>query len=208
MGLQRVRHDWETGQQQVVSQKGMTTNSGCTQLLSRVRLSETPWTAACQAPLSVGLSRQEYWSGLPFLFPGDPSDPGVELQVDSLPLNYQGSQLWLGHPIFQERLAVNTHIHKHTVTHGSWIWDLCSRAKSHVFAQTSRYLPYLCILCERSSLHELLPQCALLFPSFVAHYRLFLLLGIFSLPIPLCLADFLFLKPFLFSRHWGKHLIG
>ena len=35
-------------------------------LLSCVRFFETPWTSACQAPLSMGLSRQEYWSGLPF----------------------------------------------------------------------------------------------------------------------------------------------
>ena len=34
-------------------------------LLSRVRLSATPWTAACQAPPSMGFSRQEYWSGVP-----------------------------------------------------------------------------------------------------------------------------------------------
>ena len=46
-----------------------------------------PQTAARQAPLSMGFPRQEYWSGLPFSFPGDLSDPGIEsaLQVDSLP---------------------------------------------------------------------------------------------------------------------------
>ena len=38
----------------------------------------TPWTTACQAPLSIGFSRQEYWSGLPFPFPGDLPDPGIE----------------------------------------------------------------------------------------------------------------------------------
>ena len=51
--------------------------------------SVTPWTLASQAPLSVGFSRQEYWSGLPFLSPGDLPDPGIEprspaLQEDSL----------------------------------------------------------------------------------------------------------------------------
>ena len=50
----------------------------------------TPWTVACQAPLSMGFSRQEYWSGLPFPSPGDLPNPGTEprspaLQVDSLP---------------------------------------------------------------------------------------------------------------------------
>ena len=49
----------------------------------------TPWTT-CQAPLSMGFSRQEYWSGLPFRPPGDLPDPGIELgspalQADSLP---------------------------------------------------------------------------------------------------------------------------
>ena len=58
--------------------------------LSRVRLFVTPWTVACQAPLSMGFSRQEYWSGLPFPSPGDLSNPGIEprsptLQEDSLP---------------------------------------------------------------------------------------------------------------------------
>ena len=40
--------------------------------------SVTPWPAALQAPLSVGFSRQEHWSGLPFPPPGDLPDPGVE----------------------------------------------------------------------------------------------------------------------------------
>ena len=40
----------------------------------------TPWTVACQAPLSKRFSRQEYWSGLPFPSPGDLPDPGVEPQ--------------------------------------------------------------------------------------------------------------------------------
>ena len=38
----------------------------------------TPWTVACHAPLSMGFSRQEYWSGLPFPSPGDLPDPGIE----------------------------------------------------------------------------------------------------------------------------------
>ena len=38
----------------------------------------TPWTVAHQAPLSMGFSRQEYWSGLPFPTPGDLSDPGIK----------------------------------------------------------------------------------------------------------------------------------
>ena len=57
--------------------------------LSRVQLFATPWTVAHQAPLSMGFSRQEYWSGLPFSSPGDHPNPGIEpespaLQADSL----------------------------------------------------------------------------------------------------------------------------
>ena len=58
--------------------------------LSRVRLFATPWTVAYQASLSMGFSRQEYWSGLPFPSPGDLPDPGTEpgspaLEADALP---------------------------------------------------------------------------------------------------------------------------
>ena len=71
---------------------------------SHVQLFATPWTVACQSPLSMGFSRQEYWSGLPFPAPGDLPDPGIEsgspaLQGDSLP-----SEPWLG----SEHLALNS----------------------------------------------------------------------------------------------------
>ena len=46
--------------------------------LSHVQLFATPWTVACQAPLSMGFSRHEYWSGLPFSSPGDLPDARVE----------------------------------------------------------------------------------------------------------------------------------
>ena len=57
--------------------------------LSRVRLFVTPWTVTYQAPPSMGSSRQEYWSGLPFPSPGDLPDPGIKpgspaLQADAL----------------------------------------------------------------------------------------------------------------------------
>ena len=53
----------------------------------------TPWTVACQAPLSMRFSRQKYWSGLPFLSPGDLSgiEPGSPaLQADSLLTELRG----------------------------------------------------------------------------------------------------------------------
>ena len=69
-----------------------------------------PWTVACQAPLSMRFSRQEYWSGLPFPSPGDLPDPGIEprspeLQADSFPTELQGKPNTL--------LTVNqTNLHK------------------------------------------------------------------------------------------------
>ena len=67
-------------------------------VLSRVWLCETPWTEALQAPLSMGFSKQEYWSGLPCPPPGDLPKPRMEsafpvspaLQEDSFPLRHQG----------------------------------------------------------------------------------------------------------------------
>ena len=58
-------------------------------LLGRVRLFVTRWTVARQAPPTMGFSRQEYWSGLPFPSPGDLPDPGIEpgspaLEADAL----------------------------------------------------------------------------------------------------------------------------
>ena len=68
-------------------------------MLSHVQLFATLWTVACQAPLSVELSRQEYWSGLPFPTLGDLPDPKIEpesptspaLWADSLPSEPVGS---------------------------------------------------------------------------------------------------------------------
>ena len=48
-------------------------------LLSRVQLFVTPWTVAYQASQSIGFSRQQYWSGLPFPILGDLSDLGIKL---------------------------------------------------------------------------------------------------------------------------------
>ena len=67
----------------------------------RVWLFVTLWTVACQAPLSVGLSRQEYWGGLSCPPPGDLPDPGIKtassatptLQADSTLLSHRGSPI-------------------------------------------------------------------------------------------------------------------
>ena len=66
--------------------------------LSLVLLFETPCTVAYQAPLSMGFSRQECWSGLPFPSPGDLPDPGIEprsptSQADALPSEPPGKPM-------------------------------------------------------------------------------------------------------------------
>ena len=65
--------------------------------LSHVQLFATPWTVAHQTPLSMGFSRQEYWSGLPFPSPGDLPNPGIKprsptLQVDASTSEPPGKQ--------------------------------------------------------------------------------------------------------------------
>ena len=72
-----------------------------------------PWSVARQAPLSMGFSRQVYWSGLPCPSPGDLPDPGIEpapaLQADSLPS--KPGQVCIFHSICQ----------------GTWRWEVARR---------------------------------------------------------------------------------
>ena len=62
----------------------------CVSHFLHVRLFVSPWSVACQTPLSMEFCRQAPWSGLPFPFPGDLLDPGIEsgssaMQAESLP---------------------------------------------------------------------------------------------------------------------------
>ena len=61
-----------------VSMQGNSRVDACMLCRSVVSDSETPWTVACQAPLLMEFSRQEYWSGVPFPTPVDLPDPGIE----------------------------------------------------------------------------------------------------------------------------------
>ena len=105
-------------------------------MLSRfscVQLFATQWIITHQASLSMGFSRQEYWSGLPCLPPGNLSNPGIKpmspadpvLQADSLPLSHQGSPKgpWLGIK-FQQSLqkchAVLSALPKRSAVQGLW----------------------------------------------------------------------------------------
>ena len=68
----------------------------CDLLLSPVQIFATSWTVACQTPLSMEFSKQEYWSVLPLAPPGDLPDAEVKLCLhwaDSLPLSHLGSSM-------------------------------------------------------------------------------------------------------------------
>ena len=116
---------------------------------SHVWLFATLWTIAHQAPLSMGFSKQEYWSELPFPSPGHLPDPGIApespaapaLQADSLSLNHQGSPLALSmsqfgltafqvsriscgwqllHRIVQQRLSSLNQVDQQRASHWRW----------------------------------------------------------------------------------------
>ena len=77
-------------------------SSSCAQLFA------TSWAAACQAPPSMGFSKQEYWSGLPFPSLGDLPNPGMESrsptwQADSLP--FEPSQWFLDNSKWHQLLC-------------------------------------------------------------------------------------------------------
>ena len=101
---------------------------------SCVQFCATLWIVAHQAPLFMGFSRQEYWSGLPCPPPGDLPDPGVKpmspvspaLQADSLPLSHQGSpcvyrfiyiHIFLHVNIYFILLIIFIYTHTHTHMH-------------------------------------------------------------------------------------------
>jgi len=64
----------------------------CACLISHVQLFATPWTLACQLPLSMDFSRQEYWTGSPFPSPGNLPDTGIE---PVSPVTHTGRQILL-----------------------------------------------------------------------------------------------------------------
>ena len=107
----------------------------------------TLWTVTHQAPLSMGLSRQEHWSGLPGPAPGDLPHPGIEpmspaapaLQVDSLPLSHQGSEY--------VHMYVCIYIYTHThvdLSSGSLVH--LPPSHTHTHTSISAYLfPHICL---------------------------------------------------------------
>ena len=107
----------------------------CRKSLSHVQLFATPWTVAHQAPLSMGFSRQDYCSGLPFPSLEDLPNPGIEfrcpaLQADSLPSEPPG-----------EPLSTETH---RQLGSTPWLWfSSPSPARSCILHSYSFLLPPL-----------------------------------------------------------------
>ena len=94
----------------------------CAQLFSCILLFVILWTVACQAPLSMGFSRQGYWSGVQFSFPTQgPNLCFLHLlhwQVNSLPLSHLGSPLYVIHviwPLLSRRHSI--------LSTGTFLWQ-------------------------------------------------------------------------------------
>ena len=120
--------------------------------LSRVWLFMTPWTAAHQAPLSMGFSRQEYWSGLPFPSPRDLPNPGIEpgspaLQADTLPSEPPGKSRLLqiaGLPFFHGQVTFLIYVYYSLLCH--------SYINKHLGVSMSWLLCFSCLCILESSL--------------------------------------------------------
>ena len=102
-------------------------------MLSQVQLFATPWPAAHQAPLSMGFSRQEYWSRLPFLTPGDLLNPGTELMSLLSPALagrfFTNCATWEVHNYLEMVLTV---IHVKPL----WLNSACGGGRAHSFCIT------------------------------------------------------------------------
>ena len=148
----------------------------CMCMFSHVRLIAIPWTVACQAPLSIEFSRQEYWSVLPFPTPGDLPYPRsnshlltlLPRQVDSLPLHHLESPIKI----------VWCSVQFSSVAQFSSVQSL-SRVRLFITPWITAYQAFLFITNSRSS-HKLLSMKLVMPPSHLILCCLLLLLA----PIP------------------------
>ena len=131
--------------------------------LSRVWLFVSPWTVAYQAPPSMGFSRQECWSGLPFPSPGDLPDPGIEpgslaLQADALPSEPPGKppvsntilHIW---KLLRDRKSS----HKRKVYTYAW-WQVSSRLTVVMISQYMQITKYYVVHLKLIMLEVSLPE--------------------------------------------------
>ena len=121
---------------------------GCLLSCSVMSDSVAPWTVACQAPLSIGFSRQKYWSELPCPLSGDLPDPGIEPTFPAL-LPWQADSLALYHLIlFTSDLIIYTRNFSGVYQYFSWVNPF------HHF-ENEDFPPFLCILINTSSILHL-----------------------------------------------------
>ena len=108
-----------------------------------------PWTIPRQAPLSMEFLRQEYWSGLPFPFPGDLPDPGMEPQISCRQIVYQlchqGGLVLLRVPLLD--LQVFSKISFHVVDHNDFNFlfsspDIYLQMLGHCFSLLDKKLMF------------------------------------------------------------------
>ena len=89
----------------------------------------TPWIVAHHAPLSMGFSRQEYWSGLPFPSPGNLPDTGIKPRSPALQIHSLPTELW-GNDILALHIKFTKDICTYKVSGGS-SWPLTRLRKKH-----------------------------------------------------------------------------
>ena len=118
-----------------------------TKKLSSVWLFATPWTVAHQAPQSLGFSKTEYWSGLPFPSPGDLPNPGIKPRSPTLQADPLTSE-----PPWKTYIYIYTHTHTHTYicTH-TYIY-IHSQFMNHINLPISRF-------CNLMTYTQRITQC-------------------------------------------------
>ena len=115
----------------------------------------TPWNVACQAPLSTGFSRQQYWSGLPFPSPGDLPDPGIEpgspaLQADSLLTELWGKpqngsfRCWLWIQLSPNTFILPMSLYLKWLSFLNYYWCIVD-LKCVSFRCTAKWFRYMCM---------------------------------------------------------------
>ena len=123
-------------------------------VLGHVLIFATPWTAACQAPLSMRLPRQEYWSGLPFSTPRDLPNPGVET-TSPAPSVLAGRFLTTEPPGIHRHTSVVSFILELPLGH---LVHRHTSVVSFILESVLHRHPHPSSVCL-SSLHSLIPIC-------------------------------------------------